>query len=49
MPATGVGVMTLIERYAIVIESNNCVVIGSSRNVGGAIAQMLVQLSLIHI
>jgi methylenetetrahydrofolate dehydrogenase (NADP+)/methenyltetrahydrofolate cyclohydrolase len=35
--------MTLIERYAIDIESKKCVVIGSSRNVGGAIAQMLVQ------
>ena len=43
MPATGLGVMTLIERYAIDIESKKCVVIGSSRNVGGAIAQMLVQ------
>ena len=43
MPATGLGVMTLIERYAIDVESKKCVVIGSSRNVGGAIAQMLVQ------
>ena len=43
MPATGLGVMTLIERYGINIESKKCVVLGASRNVGGAIAQMLVE------
>jgi len=43
LPATGLGVMTLIKRYSIDVESKKCVVIGSSRNVGGAIAQMLVQ------
>ena len=43
MPATGLGVMTLIERYNIDIVSKNCVVLGSSRNVGAAIAQILMQ------
>ena len=43
MPATGLGVMTLIERYNIDIDSKKCVVLGASRNVGGAIAQMLVE------
>ena len=43
MPATGLGVMTLIERYGIDIDSKKCVVLGASRNVGGAIAQMLVE------
>ena len=43
MPATGLGVMTLIERYGINIDSKKCVVLGASRNVGGAIAQMLVE------
>lgn len=43
MPATGLGVMTLIERYCIDIDSKCCVVLGASRNVGGAIAQMLVE------
>ena len=43
MPATGLGVLTLIERYNIDIVSKNCVVLGSSRNVGAAIAQILMQ------
>ena len=43
MPATGLGVLTLIERYKIDIVSKNCVVLGSSRNVGAAIAQILMQ------
>ena len=43
MPATGLGVLTLIERYNIDIISKNCVVLGSSRNVGAAIAQILMQ------
>ena len=43
MPATGLGVLTLIERYEIDIVSKNCVVLGSSRNVGAAIAQILMQ------
>ena len=43
MPATGLGVMTLIERYGINIDSKKCVILGASRNVGGAIAQMLVE------
>ena len=43
MPATGLGVMTLIERYNIEIDSKKCAVLGASRNVGGAIAQMLVE------
>ena len=43
MPATGLGVLTLIERYEIDIVSKNCVVFGSSRNVGAAIAQILMQ------
>ena len=43
MPATGLGVMTLIKRYGIDIDSKYCVVLGASRNVGGAIAQMLVE------
>ncbi len=43
MPATGLGVMTLISRYNIDLDSKKCVVLGASRNVGGAIAQMLVE------
>ena len=43
MPATGLGVLTLMERYKIDIVSKNCVVLGSSRNVGAAIAQILMQ------
>ena len=43
MPATGLGVLTLIERYKIDLVSKNCVVLGSSRNVGAAIAQILMQ------
>ena len=43
LPATGLGVMTLIERYKIDLESKSCVILGSSRNVGAAIAQMLMQ------
>ena len=43
MPATGLGVLTLIERYEIDIVSKNSVVLGSSRNVGAAIAQILMQ------
>tara|TARA_B100000123_G_scaffold250163_1_gene208895 strand:+ start:4948 stop:5823 length:876 start_codon:yes stop_codon:yes gene_type:complete len=43
LPATGLGVMTLIERYNIDIESKSCAILGSSRNVGAAIAQMLMQ------
>ncbi len=43
MPATGLGVMTLISKYNIDLDSKKCVVLGASRNVGGAIAQMLVE------
>ncbi len=43
LPATGVGVLTLLERYHVEMNSKNCVVIGSSRNVGAPIAQMLMQ------
>ncbi len=43
LPATGLGVMTLIERYKIDLESKSCAILGSSRNVGAAIAQMLMQ------
>ena len=43
LPATGLGVMTLIERYNIDLESKTCAILGSSRNVGAAIAQMLMQ------
>ena len=43
LPATGVGVLTLLERYNVDMNSKNCVVIGSSRNVGAPIAQMLMQ------
>jgi len=43
LPATGLGVMTLIERYNIDLESKTCTILGSSRNVGAAIAQMLMQ------
>ena len=35
--------MTLIERYNIDLESKTCAILGSSRNVGAAIAQMLMQ------
>lgn len=43
LPATGLGVMTLIDRYNIDLESKTCAILGSSRNVGAAIAQMLMQ------
>ena len=43
LPATGLGVMSLIERYEIDLESKTCAILGSSRNVGAAIAQMLMQ------
>tara|TARA_Y100000768_G_scaffold388817_1_gene387493 strand:+ start:11502 stop:12377 length:876 start_codon:yes stop_codon:yes gene_type:complete len=43
LPATGLGVMTLIERYKIDLVSKSCAILGSSRNVGAAIAQMLMQ------
>ena len=43
LPATGLGVMTLIDRYNIDLESKTCAILGSSRNVGAAVAQMLMQ------
>ncbi len=41
LPATPMGIMTLLERYDIEIDGKNCVVLGRSHNVGTPISILL--------